>query len=249
VRQRRLLRLRRHERRERAVVGCVGLAEGVDPTRRPGDRRPRSSTPRPTVTGSWPPTTSCSMPTAASGSATTACTPTTPTSAQRCCTPSGRRFDDPRCGPWPRRHERRRPVARRNPFYVAETYRGRVLAWDVTGPGEVADPGTRRSSTMQGAPRCSTRSPSTPTARSAWRRCSPAGSASCRRREVEFVATGDPLTTNICFGGDDLRTAWITSSGTGRLLRCRWPVAGSDWAHRLTWRRSARSTASATLAP
>ena len=36
----------------------------------------------------------------------------------------------------------------------------------------------------------------------------------------------DPLITNICFGGDDLRTAYITSSGTGRLLRARWPRPG-----------------------
>ena len=36
---------------------------------------------------------------------------------------------------------------------------------------------------------------------------------------VEHVPTGDPLTTNICFGGDDLRTAYITLSGTGRLRR------------------------------
>jgi gluconolactonase len=28
----------------------------------------------------------------------------------------------------------------------------------------------------------------------------------------------DPFVTNICFGGEDLRTAYITSSGYGRLL-------------------------------
>ena len=43
---------------------------------------------------------------------------------------------------------------------------------------------------------------------------------------IEHLATGDPLTTNICFGGDDLRTAYITSSGTGRLLRTQWPRPG-----------------------
>jgi gluconolactonase len=43
---------------------------------------------------------------------------------------------------------------------------------------------------------------------------------------IEHLGTGDPLTTNICFGGDDLRTAYITSSGTGRLLRTDWPRPG-----------------------
>lgn len=40
------------------------------------------------------------------------------------------------------------------------------------------------------------------------------------------VATGDPMTTNICFGGDDLRTAFITCSMSGRLVSCEWETAG-----------------------
>jgi len=43
---------------------------------------------------------------------------------------------------------------------------------------------------------------------------------------VEHIATGDPLTTNICFGGDGLRTAYVTCSGTGRLLARDWPRPG-----------------------
>lgn len=38
--------------------------------------------------------------------------------------------------------------------------------------------------------------------------------------------TGDPGTTNICFGGADMRTAYITLSGSGRLVSARWPSAG-----------------------
>ena len=38
--------------------------------------------------------------------------------------------------------------------------------------------------------------------------------------------TGDPGTTNICFGGPDMQTAYITLSGSGRLVRGRWPGAG-----------------------
>ena len=40
------------------------------------------------------------------------------------------------------------------------------------------------------------------------------------------IATDDPLTTNICFGGEGLKTAYITLSGTGRLVSCEWPEAG-----------------------
>jgi gluconolactonase len=44
--------------------------------------------------------------------------------------------------------------------------------------------------------------------------------------KVEHLAVDDPITTNICFGGDDLRTAYITASATGRLLMTEWPRPG-----------------------
>lgn len=43
---------------------------------------------------------------------------------------------------------------------------------------------------------------------------------------VRHVPTDDTLTTNICFGGPDLRTAYITLSSTGRLIAMDWPEAG-----------------------
>ena len=42
----------------------------------------------------------------------------------------------------------------------------------------------------------------------------------------EHVPFPDPLTTNICFGGADLQDAYITLSGSGRLIRARWPRPG-----------------------
>jgi gluconolactonase len=36
----------------------------------------------------------------------------------------------------------------------------------------------------------------------------------------------DHLPTNICFGGPDLSTAYITLAATGRLVACPWPVPG-----------------------
>ena len=43
---------------------------------------------------------------------------------------------------------------------------------------------------------------------------------------IEHVPMPDPLTTNICFGGPDLRTAYITLSGTGKLVSMPWKTAG-----------------------
>lgn len=48
---------------------------------------------------------------------------------------------------------------------------------------------------------------------------------------VEFVATDDPFTTNIAFGGDDMMDAYVTLSGTGRLVKMRWARPGLRLAH------------------
>jgi gluconolactonase len=40
------------------------------------------------------------------------------------------------------------------------------------------------------------------------------------------VPMPDPITTNIAFGGPDMKTAYVTLSGTGRLLEMPWPEAG-----------------------
>jgi gluconolactonase len=43
---------------------------------------------------------------------------------------------------------------------------------------------------------------------------------------TEHYPFPDLLCTNICFGGADMRDAWITASGTGKLYKCRWPRPG-----------------------
>lgn len=40
------------------------------------------------------------------------------------------------------------------------------------------------------------------------------------------AAVADYAVTNICFGGADMRTAYLTLSATGRLIKCRWPRPG-----------------------
>jgi gluconolactonase len=43
---------------------------------------------------------------------------------------------------------------------------------------------------------------------------------------LEQVETGDRATTNIAFGGPDLKTAYITLSGKGELIAMDWPRSG-----------------------
>jgi gluconolactonase len=43
---------------------------------------------------------------------------------------------------------------------------------------------------------------------------------------TEHFAFPDVIVTNICFGGADMRDAWITASGTGKLFKTRWPRPG-----------------------
>ena len=47
---------------------------------------------------------------------------------------------------------------------------------------------------------------------------------------IEHVPMPDMHTTNICFGGPDLRTAYVTLSGSGRLVACAWPRPGLAFA-------------------
>jgi gluconolactonase len=48
---------------------------------------------------------------------------------------------------------------------------------------------------------------------------------------VEHVPTDDVITTNICFGGDDFDTAFLTLSSTGRLVSMPWRCEGLRLAH------------------
>jgi gluconolactonase len=46
-------------------------------------------------------------------------------------------------------------------------------------------------------------------------------------RRYHHVPLGDPFVTNLCFGGRDLRTVYVTLSGSGQLIAIDgWPTAG-----------------------
>ena len=120
-------------------------------------------------------------------------------------------------------------------LYYAETYTGRVWQRWVTGPGEVMEqspvdpslllaglPGYQLldSLAVDGEGHVCVGTLVNPPGVS---RISPDGQVDTCPLEGEWW---DPLPTNICFGGPDLRTAYITLSGTGRLVACDWPVPG-----------------------
>jgi gluconolactonase len=123
-------------------------------------------------------------------------------------------------------------------LYVAETFTGRVWSWDVLGPGEVSTamgfgpgggallcglPGFQLfdSLALDGAGNGCVAT----LANGGITVIAPNGEV------LEHVPTGDPLTTNICFGGPDLRTAYVTCSGTGQLVALDWPRPGLRLAH------------------
>ena len=119
-------------------------------------------------------------------------------------------------------------------LYVAETRAGRLWAWDIEGPGKLGkqpfpspwggtlmvDMSTYRlfdslavdaagnvcvASLMEGGITV----------------VSPQGG------EVEFIPMPDVYTTNLCFGGPGLKTAFVTLSTTGKLVSIDWPRAGT----------------------
>jgi len=44
--------------------------------------------------------------------------------------------------------------------------------------------------------------------------------------QLDQVIFPDPMVTNVCFGGDDLCTAFVTLSATGKLVSTPWPRPG-----------------------
>jgi gluconolactonase len=45
-------------------------------------------------------------------------------------------------------------------------------------------------------------------------------------KKLRHTAIEDPLVTNICWGGKAMKTAYVTASGTGKLLAIDWPQPG-----------------------
>lgn len=117
-------------------------------------------------------------------------------------------------------------------LYAAETHTGRVFWWDLAGPGEVQqdNPVGHGGHLLAGLAGLQLLD-SLAVDAEGWvcvgtlvnggiTAISPDG------ERVEHVPLPDPLVTNICFGGPQLRTAYATLSGTGALVSFDWPRPG-----------------------
>jgi gluconolactonase len=118
-------------------------------------------------------------------------------------------------------------------LYAAETYSAAVLAWTISGPGEIEPVEgllphgglpIGRPTGFAGVDSLAIEAGGNLCLATLAKACitvmSPEGD------ELELVETGDPITTNIAFGGDDMKTAYVTASATGRLLVTGWPRPG-----------------------
>ncbi len=114
-----------------------------------------------------------------------------------------------------------------NTLYAAETYTCRLMAFDIVAPGKVASaagtplyrPAGYKFFDSLGVEACGNLCVAT-IGECGISVISPAGAL------VEFVATDDVFTTNICWGGKDMRTAYVTMSSTGKLAACEWRSPG-----------------------
>jgi len=120
-------------------------------------------------------------------------------------------------------------------LYVAETNTGRLWAWDVAGPGELAArrrPATAADATLLADPGRLTRFDSLAVDGEGWVCVARIGAGAVlavaptgQDDGLDVVPMPDPYTTNICFG-PDRRTAYVTLSSTGRLVSFEWHRPG-----------------------
>lgn len=114
--------------------------------------------------------------------------------------------------------------------YMADTHTGRLWAFDILGPGQIGPDGPghpgRCVATMPGyqlfdslAVEADGRVCVATIINGGITAIEPNGA-------FEHFAFPDLLVTNICFGGDDMRDAYVTCSGTGKLFKARWPRPG-----------------------
>lgn len=119
-------------------------------------------------------------------------------------------------------------------LYVAETFGARLRYWEIEAPGVLkksADPfhvgnilysftGYERLDSL------AVDSEGSVVVATLGTGCISAVTAQGRVKAIMPVPVYDPMVTNVCFGGDALKTAFITSSGLGKLYAADWYCAG-----------------------
>lgn len=119
-------------------------------------------------------------------------------------------------------------------MYIAETPTGRLWAYNVGSPGEVVAGDTIYRG-ERGRPICGLggyQMFDSLAVEASGNVCVATLVSGCISviapdgKLVEQVETGDRVTTNIAFGGPELKTAYITLSGKGELIAMDWPRGG-----------------------
>ena len=111
--------------------------------------------------------------------------------------------------------------------YAAETWSGRLIAFDLAAPGQVVKGGRGGRLVGAGPGRAFFDSLAVQADGSV---CIASITAGITTMALNGASSQTPvpdrMTTNICFGGADMADAVITLSETGRLIRMRWPQPG-----------------------
>jgi len=115
--------------------------------------------------------------------------------------------------------------------YMADTLTGRLWAFDLSAPGELAaknplGPDGRVVATLPGLQYLD--SLAVTAAGNVTVATILNGGITTFRPDGSTAHTAfpDPIVTNIAFGGPDMTTAWICLSATGKLVKCTWPEPG-----------------------
>lgn len=138
-------------------------------------------------------------------------------------------------------------------LYVAETYTRRVMFWELDGPGSIAPTGKALdhahllTASFPGQGILDSMALDTDgnlyvatllpegnvfASNGGITMISPGGEV-LEFMEIAVGGVYEPLPSNICFGGADRRTAFITLGGTGRLVACEMRIPGHPPAYQL----------------
>jgi gluconolactonase len=114
---------------------------------------------------------------------------------------------------------------------MADTMEGRLYAFDVAGPGQIAPVSPFRAARVVGRVDQWTLFDSLAVEADGTVAIATLINPGITRMNPEtgahtLVPTDDLMTTNIAFGGADMRDAYITLSSTGRLAKMRWDRPG-----------------------